>query len=102
MQYSGATHTGFQNPNPPATPAVYNVALTCGGPVFCYDPSNVPAYTLLDLRAGIAKDAWRMQVWGRNVTDEWYWTAADRVNDTILRYTGMPTTYGFTLSYRFH
>ena len=44
---------------------------------------------------------WRVQVWGRNVTNEWYWTAADRVNDTILRYTGMPTTYGVTLSYRF-
>ena len=43
-----------------------------------------------------------MQVWGRNVTNEWYWTAADRVNDTILRYTGMPTTYGVTFSYRFH
>jgi iron complex outermembrane receptor protein len=102
VQYSGSTHTGFQNPNPPATPAVYSVALTCGGPVFCYEATNVPAYTLLDLRAGIEKDAWRVQVWGRNVTNEWYWTAADRVNDTILRYTGMPTTFGITLSYRFH
>jgi iron complex outermembrane recepter protein len=102
VQYSGETHTGFQNPNPPVTPAVYSVALTCGGPVFCYEPTNVPSYTLLDLRAGIYKDAWRLQVWGRNVTNEWYWTAADRVNDTILRYTGLPTTYGVTLSYRFH
>jgi iron complex outermembrane receptor protein len=102
VQYSGATHTGFQNPNPPTTPAVYSVALTCGGPVYCYEPTNVPDYTLLDLRAGIYKDAWRLQFWGRNVTNEWYWTAADRVNDTILRYTGMPTTYGFTISYRFH
>ena len=102
VQYSGSTHTGFQNPNPPATPAVYSVALTCGGPVFCYEPTNVPAYALLDLRAGIEKDAWRVQIWGRNVTNEWYWTAADRVNDSILRYTGMPTTYGVTLSYRFH
>lgn len=40
--------------------------------------------------------------WGRNVTNAWYWTAMDRVNDTILRYTGMPTTYGVTFSYRFH
>jgi outer membrane receptor protein involved in Fe transport len=102
VQYSGATHTGFQNPNPPATPAVYSVALTCGGPVFCYEPTNVPSYTLLDLRAGIYKDAWRLQIWGKNITNEWYWTAADRVNDTILRYTGMPTTFGATLSYRFH
>ncbi|HZZ89923.1 MAG TPA: TonB-dependent receptor, partial [Caulobacteraceae bacterium] len=101
VQYSGATHTGFQDPHPPVTPALYDRALTCGGPVFCYEASNVPAYTLLDLRAGISKDNWRAQIWGRNVTNEWYWTAADRVNDTILRYTGMPTTYGVTLSYRF-
>ncbi|HVM98919.1 MAG TPA: TonB-dependent receptor, partial [Caulobacteraceae bacterium] len=100
VQYSGATHTGFQNPSPPVTPAVYSVALTCGGPVYCYEPTNVPAYTLLDLRAGISKDNWRAQVWVRNVTNAWYWTAADRVNDTILRYTGMPRTFGITLTYR--
>jgi outer membrane receptor protein involved in Fe transport len=101
LQYSGATHTGFQNPNPPATPAAYSLALTCGGPVFCYEPTNVPSYALLDLRAGVSKDNWRFELWGRNVTDTYYWTAADRVNDTILRYTGMPTTYGVTLTYRY-
>jgi len=101
VYYQSDTHTGFQNPNPPATPAVYSPALTCGGPVFCYEPSNVPAYALLDLRAGVYKGPWRLQIWGRNVTNTWYWTAADRVNDTILRYTGMPTTYGATISYRF-
>jgi outer membrane receptor protein involved in Fe transport len=101
LYYTSSTHTGFQNPNPPVTPAVYSVALTCGGPVFCYEPTNVPAYALLDLRAGFYKGPWRVEVWGRNVTNAWYWTAADRVNDTILRYTGMPTTYGFTLTYRY-
>jgi outer membrane receptor protein involved in Fe transport len=106
VQYSGETHTGFQNPNPGPQPAVYATGPgtnNCGGPVvLCYDPGTVPAYTLLDLRAGVYKDAWRFQVWGRNVTNAWYWTAADRINDTILRYTGMPTTYGITISYRFH
>lgn len=102
VYYESDTHTGFQNPNPPATPAAYSVALTCGGPVFCYEPTNVPAYALLDLRAGFYKGPWRFQIWGRNVTNTWYWTAADRINDTILRYTGMPTTYGITLSYRLH
>jgi outer membrane receptor protein involved in Fe transport len=101
LYYESSTHTGFQNPNPPVTPPVYSVALTCGGPVFCYEASNVPGYALLDLRAGFYKGPWRVQFWGRNVTNTWYWTAADRVNDTILRYTGMPTTYGFTLTYRY-
>jgi iron complex outermembrane receptor protein len=102
VNYNSSTHTGFQDPNPPVTPAVYSLALTCGGPVYCYEPTNVPAYTLVDLRAGIETGAWRFMAWGRNVGNVWYWTAADRVNDTILRYTGMPTTYGVTISYRFH
>jgi iron complex outermembrane receptor protein len=65
------------------------------------DPTTVNAYTLVDLRAGIAKGDWRFQLWGHNVTNAYYWTAADHVNDVLLRYTGMPTTYGFTLSYRY-
>jgi outer membrane receptor protein involved in Fe transport len=102
VQYSDVTHTGFQDPTPPATPPVYVPGAACGGPVLCYEPGKVPAYTLIDLRAGIEKDAWRAEVWGRNITNKWYWTAADRVNDTILRYTGMPTTYGVTITYRYH
>ena len=65
------------------------------------DPLAVPGYALLDLRAGIETDRWRFQVWGRNVTNQWYWTAAYRATDSLVRYTGMPTTYGFTLSYRY-
>jgi len=102
LQYSDVTHTGFQDPNPPATPPVYVPGAACGGPVLCYEPGKVPAYMLLDLRAGIEKDAWRAEVWARNLTNKWYWTAADRVNDTILRYTGMPRTYGVTVTYRYH
>ena len=102
VQYDGETHTGFQDPHPPVTPPTYAPGDTCGANVLCYDPTNVPAYVLLDLRAGLERGPWRFQVWGHNVTNAWYWTAADRVNDTLLRYTGMPTTYGVTISYRYH
>jgi outer membrane receptor protein involved in Fe transport len=94
VNYISGTHTFFTNPTPgsdtggPSTEAQYN-------------PLVVPAYTLVDLRAGISKDAWRVQVWGRNVTNAYYWTAANHVNDVLIHYTGMPTTYGFTLSYRY-
>src|SRR5262249_20334722 len=101
LQYSDATHTGFQDPSPPVTPPVYVPGAACGGPVLCYEPSNVPAYMLVDLPAGLSKDAWRVEFWARNLSNKWYWTAADRVNDTILRYTGMPRTYGVTVSYKF-
>jgi outer membrane receptor protein involved in Fe transport len=78
LNYQGKTNSGF------------------GG----FSELKVPSYTLLDLRAGVEKGPWRAQVWGRNITDKWYWTSAYHVNDVFVRYTGMPATYGVTLSYR--
>jgi outer membrane receptor protein involved in Fe transport len=37
----------------------------------------------------------------RNATDKHYWTSSLHVNDVLLRYTGMPRTYGVTVTYRF-
>lgn len=62
---------------------------------------KIPSYALVDLRAGVEDGPWRLQVWGRNVTNKWYWTGAYHVNDVFVRYTGMPATYGATFSYRF-
>ncbi|HEX7037516.1 MAG TPA: TonB-dependent receptor [Pseudomonadales bacterium] len=58
---------------------------------------------LVDLRAGVASadGTWQVYAWGRNVTDKHYWNQAQHVNDVLLRYTGMPRTYGVTASYRF-
>ena len=121
VTYTSATNTSFVNRNP--TPAFINLSPSTNPPVFGgylganglpsatpvgplatnhpNDPLAVPGYALLDLRAGIETDRWRFQVWGRNVTNQWYWTAAYRATDSLVRYTGMPTTYGFTLSYRY-
>ena len=69
---------------------------------------NVPllalkTYTLVDLRAGVQSldGAWRLWVWGRNVGDVYYWTAASRDTDTTTRFAGMPRTFGVSLSYRY-
>jgi outer membrane receptor protein involved in Fe transport len=69
---------------------------------------NVPllalkAYTLVDLRAGVQSQdgAWRLWVWGRNVGDVYYWTAASRDTDTTTRFAGIPRTFGVALSYRY-
>jgi outer membrane receptor protein involved in Fe transport len=62
---------------------------------------DIPAYTLLDLRAGFEAGAWRLQGWVRNATDKYYWISAVHVNDVLLHYAGMPRTYGVTVSYRF-
>ena len=58
----------------------------------------LPAYALLDVRAGFENDRWRVELWGRNVTDRFYTTFAQRVTDTIIRTVGMPVTYGITVS----
>jgi iron complex outermembrane recepter protein len=55
---------------------------------------------LLDLRAGVESGNWRVWAWGRNVTDKHYWNQAQHVNDVLLRFTGMPRTYGVSVSYR--
>lgn len=64
---------------------------------------DTKAYTLLDLHAGIetADGRWRGTIWGRNVTNTYYWSSVTHVQDTVVRYTGMPATYGVSLSFRY-
>jgi len=63
---------------------------------------GVDSYTLLDVRAGIETEdgIWRLEVYGRNVTDEYYWTQVTREIDAVTRLVGMPATYGIRFSYR--
>ena len=64
---------------------------------------NIPGYTLLDLRAGVATSdgKWRFSLWGHNVTDKYYWTIADHIADTTVRFAGMPATFGVSAIYRY-
>jgi iron complex outermembrane receptor protein len=58
--------------------------------------------SLLDLRAGVEAESgrWRVQVFGRNVTNQVYSIQTSRLTDTVLRFTGMPVTYGIQFSFR--
>ena len=65
---------------------------------------NIDGYALLDLRAGIRSpdDRWKFTVWGRNLTNKYYATNASYIPpDATVRFTGMPVTYGGTLSFRY-
>ena len=64
---------------------------------------DVKSYALVDLRGGVeSRDgSWRVTLWARNVGDTYYWTAANRNLDTTVRFTGMPRTFGATLTYRY-
>jgi outer membrane receptor protein involved in Fe transport len=64
---------------------------------------EIPGYALLDLRAGVesAEGSWRVQLWGRNVTDRFYLIQEARQSDELMRAAGMPATYGVSLSWRY-
>lgn len=63
---------------------------------------EIDSYTLLDLRAGIeAEDGrWRVEIWGRNVTNEFHEIGATRNSDYMTRFAGLPAMYGVTFGYR--
>lgn len=63
----------------------------------------IDSYGLLDLRAGLqdAGGDWRVSLYGRNITNEYYYQTAVRRGDAIVRYAGMPVTYGITASIKF-
>jgi iron complex outermembrane receptor protein len=64
---------------------------------------GIKSYTTLDLRAGIktADDRWRLAIWGKNITNTYYWNNVVAATDTIGRYAGMPATYGVSVGYKF-
>ena len=65
-------------------------------------PLSRNSYALIDLRAGVrdSDDRWRAWLWGRNITNKYYWTLAQRIGDTTVRFAGEPATYGVTVSFK--
>lgn len=60
---------------------------------------EVNSRTLLDVRIGVEFSRWKIFGFGRNVTNEHYWDNASHVNDALLRFTGLPETYGVSVTY---
>jgi iron complex outermembrane recepter protein len=65
---------------------------------------RINPYTLLDLRASVfTQDSkYRVEVYGKNVTNRFYWDNVSHPYDTVVRYAGMPETWGITFSARFY
>ncbi|QEH81661.1 TonB-dependent receptor [Sphingomonas sp. C8-2] len=66
-------------------------------------PPRIKSYATLDLRAGIkaANARWQTSLWGRNVTNAYYWTNVNTVGDAVTRMTGRPATYGVRVDWSF-
>lgn len=67
------------------------------------EPFDIDAYTLVDGQIGVeASDGrWKAFLWGKNMFDKYYVTNVIRISDVIVRFPGMPATYGGTLSFKF-
>jgi iron complex outermembrane receptor protein len=67
------------------------------------DYLKIDQYTLIDLRLGIEdpNGKWNAQIFGRNITNTYYWTNVAKFNDTVRRYAGMPATYGVQVGFKF-
>jgi iron complex outermembrane receptor protein len=63
----------------------------------------LPASNVLDVRLGVAAadDTWRVTVFGRNVTDDYYYNFVFNGSDTINRSAARPLTYGASVSVKF-
>ena len=63
----------------------------------------VDSYTLVGGNIAIFPNdgPWEFSVFGRNLTDEYYWISAHRLTDTNVRYTGRPRTWGAALKFTF-
>ncbi len=59
----------------------------------------IPDYTLVNARFTVAAadGNWSVMLWGRNITDEYYWHSTGSSNSTATRINGMPETYGITI-----
>ena len=64
---------------------------------------TISSYALLDARAGVSSHGghWRIEVYGRNLTDENYSTSVFHIVDAVTRTMGMPTTYGARFTYNY-
>jgi iron complex outermembrane receptor protein len=69
--------------------------------VFQFDP-ELPAYSLLNLRAGVTRARWEVALYLNNLTDERALLALDRERGTFARVgylTNQPRTFGVTMRF---
>lgn len=101
VQYQSSITTAFADPalvgTVPRDPAGGDNS-TIPGDIF-----RIPGRALVNARLGIASrnDRWRAQLWVENLFNEFYYNNVIHTTDTTSAFTGMPRTYGVTLSFNF-
>ena len=60
-------------------------------------------YTLFNASASLydLDDRWDVSIWGRNLADEYYWTAVASGANSVVRFPGESRTWGISLTRRY-
>lgn len=68
------------------------------GPLFAIDGYGTlnGSIALYDLN-----NRWKLSLWGRNITDEYYWTSVSSNANLAVRFAGKPRTFGLNLAYTY-
>jgi outer membrane receptor protein involved in Fe transport len=68
-----------------------------------FAPLAIPAYGVLNESLAIydQDNRWEASLWGRNITDEYYWAAAATNANTAVRFPGRSASYGATFKVNF-
>jgi len=105
-KWQSITHVDYEFPLSSGTIGFVGGSLTYNSNTYAgvgaLDVMRIGAYTLLDLRAGLelGDGRYRVWIWGRNVTDQYYWNNVFANANAIARFVGQPATYGITFSAR--
>jgi outer membrane receptor protein involved in Fe transport len=69
-----------------------------GNPLFAID-----GYGLLNASVGVSNPTkgWALSLWGRNLSDAYYWSAVSSNANVVVRFPGKPRTYGASLTFDF-
>lgn len=64
---------------------------------------DIKSYALVNARIGLKgeNDRWSASIWGRNISNTYYYNQAFGAADFITRYTGRPATYGVAFSFKY-
>jgi len=109
FQYTGSRYTLIDDEAPGFGTVNLNAFApnTIGGPLtqstFTFDPL-LPAYSIVNLRLGLARDRWEAGVFATNLTDTRAFLALDRERGDLARVgylTNQPRTMGVTLRFSY-
>jgi iron complex outermembrane recepter protein len=66
-------------------------------------PYEMPSYHTVDARLGYAGEGgkWSVELWGKNILNEYYVASVVTGSDAVSRVVGRPATYGIMFSYKY-